>query len=61
MNNQTVSEEDYKVLQQADIILDGKVARVLNKNGHAFWTVCPKCRVDDFTHIENCPLIDEEI
>lgn len=61
MANQMVSKEDYKVLQQADIILNGKVAKVLNENGHASWTVCQNCGVDDFTHVENCPLIDKEI
>jgi hypothetical protein len=56
-----ISPEDYKVLQQADIILNGKVAEVLNKNGQPSWTVCPNCCIDDFTHVEDCPLIDKEI
>ena len=61
MDNQRVSEEEYKVLQQADIVFDGKIAQILNKNGHASWTVCPKCFVDDFMHVTGCPNIDEEI
>jgi len=25
------------------------------------FTVCPHCRVDDFTHMENCPQKDNDI
>ena len=56
-----LSAEDYKIMQQADIVLDGAVAGVLNRNGRANWTVCPECSVDDFTHVEGCSLIDNEI
>jgi hypothetical protein len=51
-----LSKEDYKILEQADIATDGKVAGVLNRNGCANWTVCPECRVDDFSHSEDCSL-----
>lgn len=39
---------DYLVLFAADLKLNGAVARVLNKNGAANWTVCPSCGVDDW-------------
>lgn len=55
-----LSETDYLVLQAADIYTDGAVAGVLNRNGCANWTVCPMCRVDDFTHVEGCALIPDE-
>lgn len=50
-----LSEADYYALQAlAD--RRGVLARILSENGHASWTVCPRCRVDDFTHVEGCPL-----
>lgn len=29
----------------------------LNEAGHADLTVCPKCKIDDFTHVEGCEFI----
>lgn len=52
--NPTISEEDYMKLLAADVESDGDVARVLNANGLASWTVCPHCHCDDFTHAEDC-------
>ncbi len=56
----TLTPAEYTVLETADILLNGAVARVLNANGKANWTVCPVCRVDDFTHVEDCELGDTE-
>lgn len=54
-----LSPEDFQVLQDADVISNGEVMRVLNENGAARFTVCPKCRIDDFTHVEGCELISK--
>lgn len=48
---------DYAALQHLDLRLDGAIAKLLNRNGCANWTVCPHCSVDDFTHVEGCDLI----
>ena len=58
--SEILNKFDYRVLQDADIFLGGDVARVLNANGRANWTVCPECRVDDFTHVEGCTMIPHE-
>lgn len=47
----------YLLFQETDLATDGRLTAALNKGGLASLTVCPVCRVDDFTHIENCPLI----
>jgi hypothetical protein len=54
-----LNKSDYKVLEKADLVFDGDIAGVLNKNGCSNWTICPECHLDDFTHVENCPLDDE--
>ena len=51
-----LNADDYLVLQLADILADGAVVGVLNKNGCANWTVCPVCHVDDFSHVDGCRL-----
>lgn len=53
-----LSKEDYKVLQNADFESNYAIADILNRNGCANWTVCPECHVDDFSHVENCPLAE---
>lgn len=53
-----LSHADYKILEDADILMEGAVAAVLSRNGCANWTVCPVCGVDDFTHVEGCSLSD---
>jgi len=53
---QALTKGDYMILQKADIASGGRVGGVLSRNGHASWTVCPRCRVDDFVHVEGCPL-----
>lgn len=52
----TLSKEDYIIMQQADTDSEGGITGVLNRNGCANWTVCPECRVDDFSHVKGCPL-----
>jgi len=52
-----LSQRDYLFLQELDLQTNGKLAALLNANGCANWTVCPECRVDDFTHVEGCRLI----
>ncbi len=51
-----LNDKDYDILQRMDIDNAGALAQVLNRNGMARWTVCPKCHVDDFTHVEGCTL-----
>ncbi|HEY6435306.1 MAG TPA: hypothetical protein VIY47_01835 [Ignavibacteriaceae bacterium] len=52
--------EDYKIVQQAEIICNYKLTRMFNEHSPNM-TVCPHCHVDDFTHMEGCDLIDTEI
>jgi len=39
--------------------LDARLAGILNRNGACNLTVCPECKVDDFTHAENCKIYEE--
>lgn len=48
-----VSEADYKAFEAIDLATDN-LADLLSRNGHASWTVCPACHLDDFTHFEGC-------
>ncbi len=57
MATQLLSPEDYKVMQLANEFIGDKVRQVLNNNGASHFTVCPHCRVDDFVHVEGCPMI----
>lgn len=50
-------EQDYLELQRMDIATDGALRKFLNGHGHASWTGCPRCHVDDFVHVEGCALI----
>ena len=50
-----LSKEDYRILQRINVN-DDELTGVLNRNGCANWTVCPECRVDDFSHIEGCSM-----
>lgn len=56
-----LNKEDYLILDAADTESDGEVARILNENGCANWTVCPECNVDDFTHVEGCSLSGQDV
>ena len=52
------AEEDYLFMQAIDDSLDDRqLAGVLSRNGAANLTVCPRCRVDDFVHVEGCALL----
>ncbi len=33
-----------------------QLCRILNEHGGCNMTVCPECHVDDFCHIEGCPI-----
>lgn len=48
-----ISEEIYLVLEEMDINTAGNVKKYLNTISPNL-TVCPKCHVDDFTHMESC-------
>lgn len=48
-----ISEEIYMVLEEMDIDTAGSVAQYLNTISPSL-TVCPKCHVDDFVHVESC-------
>lgn len=54
---QTISEADYLELQRMDIATEGSLGDILNRNGHASWTGCPRCSIDDFTHVAGCQLL----
>lgn len=49
-----LSVKDYKILALANELVE--IYDVLNRNGAANFTVCPHCHVDDFVHVEGCPL-----
>lgn len=51
--NNSVPEEIYLVLEEMDIETVGEVRKYLNTIAPNL-TVCPKCRVDDFVHVESC-------
>jgi hypothetical protein len=56
-----MSEEDkdciYAALYLADALeADNRMMDWLNHNGFCNLTVCPMCRVDDFTHVEGCKM-----
>ena len=55
-----LTEQEYIWLQIWDIESNGQLATMLNRGGRASWTVCPRCCVDDFTHVEGCGLIPED-
>jgi hypothetical protein len=38
---------------------DDSIMDWLNQNGFCNLTVCPECRVDDFTHVEGCKIGDQ--
>ncbi|MCK5609673.1 hypothetical protein KAR91_47810 [Candidatus Pacearchaeota archaeon] len=50
-----LNEEDYTFMkglnEEYNYLLE-----ILNKNGCPNLTVCPKCHVDDFCHVEGCSL-----
>ena len=48
-----VSEEIYRVLEEMDFETGGEVAQYLNSISSNL-TVCPKCGIYDFTHAEGC-------
>lgn len=48
-----INEEIYLVLEEMDIETMGDVRDYLNTINPNL-TVCPKCHVDDFTHVESC-------
>jgi hypothetical protein len=53
---QLISEAEYRRFQ---VINDDhpELTTALNEMGHANWTVCPLCHVDDFVHVEGCRLL----
>lgn len=53
INEKPVPEEIYLVLEEMDIETAGGVREYLNTINPNL-TVCPKCHVDDFTHVESC-------
>lgn len=51
--NNDIKDEIYRVLEEMDIDSAGQVGRYLNTVSPNL-TVCPKCHVDDFVHVESC-------
>ena len=53
----TQPERDFLLLEDLDRQVGrGKLAGALCRLGAAHLTVCPRCRVDDFVHVEGCAL-----
>lgn len=46
--------EDYRILERLDVVTEGYVCKVLNREGFPNASVCPGCVVDDFTHTSSC-------
>jgi hypothetical protein len=51
-----LSVEDYTLLEWLNAESADKLYGFLNRIGCCGWTVCPICRIDDFTHFEGCSL-----
>jgi len=49
-------EQVYVALSLLDADSTEDIAAWLNENGFANLTCCPRCHVDDFTHVEGCSL-----
>ena len=52
----SLQKETYQMLQKLNCISQDKLTQILNNNGAANLTVCPVCKIDDFIHVEDCPL-----
>ena len=57
--SEILTKYDYIAIALSDIMSDGMLVEVLNRNGCCNWTVCPECRVDDFTHVGGCSISKE--
>lgn len=61
----TQDEKDYLILLSIDLEYGGLLGTLFNRHGAPNATVCPRCHVDDFTHVEGCEFIlpepDEEV
>lgn len=55
----TIEEKIYKALENLDIEEHYAVSAFLNSNGYPNLTVCPRCKVDDFVHVEDCEFYTE--
>lgn len=51
-----LTESDHIKMNGTDMAMNGGLAKFLNQNGKASFTVCPDCGVDDFTHTEGCSI-----
>lgn len=56
MSAEFLSEREYLVLARLNDLSDDRLAEVLGARGGDNLTVCPLCRIDDFTHVEGCEL-----
>ncbi len=51
-----INEEIFLILEELDIESMYEVSNYLNSNGLSKLTICPKCHIDDFTHVKGCEL-----
>ena len=47
--------------KQLRTTIEAHILRIMFDWDKGNFTVCPHCRVDDFTHMENCPQKDNDI
>jgi hypothetical protein len=47
----------YTTLAAMDHNAEGSIRDWLNANGNCNVTVCPACHVEDFSHVEGCPVL----
>ena len=47
----------YTTLGAMDQASEGCICNWLNANGCCNVTVCPACHVEDFSHVEGCPVV----
>ena len=55
----TLSLDDYVRLAKAHdaaLVYGVDLCAVLSQNGAANLTVCPECHIDDFMHVDACPV-----
>jgi len=55
-NEMNVAEQLYLILQDLQE-KQPELCGWLSDNGYTNLTVCPRCKVDDFVHVEGCKLI----
>lgn len=57
MPNENIDQTDYIGLARIARHGNAALLDILNRNGCEQWTICPKCKISGFRHVEDCPLL----